>query len=76
MSLEHSPYPIGSSALGQFPPNASCAPIPWMGPPAPDVTPLMWAYCHEHDVVEAHLKALELPAERMASRLEEGCTGR
>ena len=47
-----------------------------MGPPAPDVTPLMWAYCHEHDVVEAHLKALELPAERMASRLEEGCTGR
>eukprot|EP00913_Durusdinium_trenchii_P001097 g1005.t1 len=42
-------------------------PLPY---PEQDVTPLMWAYCHEHDVVEAHLKALELPAERMASRCE------
>ncbi|CAE8599905.1 unnamed protein product, partial [Polarella glacialis] len=43
--------------------------LPW---PAPTkcVTPLLWAYCHEHDVVEAHMRALALPQEALASRNE------
>ena len=32
------------------------------------VTPLMWAYCHEHDVVEAHVKALLLPSGQLPSK--------
>ena len=32
------------------------------------VTPLMWAYCHEHDVVDAHVKALLLPLEQLPSK--------
>lgn len=42
-------------------------PLPWKERPV-KVTPLMWAYCHEHDVVEAHIKALVLPAATLASR--------
>ncbi|CAJ1358317.1 unnamed protein product [Effrenium voratum] len=38
--------------------------------PKHSITPLMWAYCHEHDVVEAHLKALALPSDALASRCE------
>ncbi|CAE7943415.1 metXA [Symbiodinium necroappetens] len=34
------------------------------------VTPLMWAYCHEHDVVEAHVKALLLPSSELSSKCE------
>lgn len=44
-------------------------PLSWKSRPL-KVTPLMWAYCHEHDVVDAHLKALMLPAEALASRCE------
>ena len=36
--------------------------------PQEGVTPLIWAYCHEHDVVAAHLKALALPTTSMSSR--------
>ena len=32
------------------------------------VTPLMWAYCHEHDVVEAHITALLLPSSELPSK--------
>jgi len=40
--------------------------------PTPDLrmTPLMWAYCHEHDVIEAHLRALDLPQTALPSRCE------
>ena len=36
--------------------------------PEQAVTPLMWAYCHEHDVVDAHIKALLLPSGQLSSR--------
>ena len=47
--------------------NFSQLPLSWESRPFP-VTPLMWAYCHEHDVVDAHLKALMLHGEAFASR--------
>jgi len=49
--------------------NFSQLPLSWKSRPFP-VTPLMWAYCHEHDVVDAHLKALMLHGEAFASRCE------
>jgi nucleoside-diphosphate-sugar epimerase len=33
-------------------------------------TPIMWTYVHEDDVLDAHLKALDLPADKFASRSE------
>ncbi|CAK0808633.1 unnamed protein product [Prorocentrum cordatum] len=43
--------------------------LPW---PAPEngVTPLLWAYCHESDVIDAHLLALDVPREALASSCE------
>eukprot|EP00747_Dinoflagellata_sp_TGD_P094552 gnl/TRDRNA2_/TRDRNA2_166157_c0_seq1.p1 gnl/TRDRNA2_/TRDRNA2_166157_c0~~gnl/TRDRNA2_/TRDRNA2_166157_c0_seq1.p1 ORF type:complete len:699 (-),score=98.80 gnl/TRDRNA2_/TRDRNA2_166157_c0_seq1:41-1903(-) len=38
--------------------------------PASRVTPLMWAYCHEHDVLDAHIRALDLPREALSSSCE------
>lgn len=34
------------------------------------MTPIMWTYVHEMDVVDAHLKALDLPAASFPSRCE------
>merc|ERR1719345_426734 len=34
------------------------------------VAPIMWAYCHEDDVVDVHLKALKVPTSSLPSRSE------
>jgi len=43
--------------------------LPWKAASKP-LTPLLWAYTHELDVVDAHLKALDVSAEKLPSRCE------
>lgn len=45
------------------------AQLPW-NPNLEHITPLMWAYCHEDDVVDAHMLALDVPQEALPSRCE------
>jgi len=45
------------------------AQLPWMTQ-LDNLTPLMWAYCHEDDVVDAHILALDVPQADLPSRCE------
>jgi len=44
--------------------------LPWAGDDMSSRQVMMWCYVHEHDVVDAHLKALDIPTSSLPSRCE------